>query len=193
MEGSGIAASEARDVPPFSSVALVGSNDVEIRVGEQATVVVHADDNLIDRVTIEVRDRTLEIGNKRGMSIPRAPTKVEVTVPALDSVSLSGSGAISATGIERERFAVVLGGSGLVRAAGRVDSLDVALTGSGDADLGELPARTVNVQVNGSGRATVTATETLVASVPGSGAIVYGGDPTNVRTSVPGAGVILRR
>ncbi len=33
VQGSGVAATEARDLPPFSSVELAGSNTVTIRVG----------------------------------------------------------------------------------------------------------------------------------------------------------------
>lgn len=38
-----------------------------------------------------------------------------------------------------------------------------------------------------------TATESLDASVPGSGAIVYGGDPNDVTKTVTGSGAITPR
>ena len=38
----------------------------------------------------------------------------------------------------------------------------------------------------------VTATKTLDATVSGSGAIFYGGDPSQVTTSVTGSGVVMR-
>src|SRR6476619_2232567 len=66
VEGSGVAASETRDVDPFGSVELAGSNNVVIRVGEQQSVIVRADDNLIDRVTTEVQSGNLVIANTPG-------------------------------------------------------------------------------------------------------------------------------
>jgi hypothetical protein len=54
-EGSGVAATQARNVAAFNSVELAGSNNVVIRVGEKQSVVVRADDNLLDRVTTEVQ------------------------------------------------------------------------------------------------------------------------------------------
>ena len=54
-EGSGVAATQAREVAAFQSIDLAGSNNVVIRVGEKQSVVVKADDNLLDRVTTEVQ------------------------------------------------------------------------------------------------------------------------------------------
>src|SRR5262245_938262 len=42
--GSGVAATQARSVPPFSSVDLLGDNNVIVRVGASQSVTVHADD-----------------------------------------------------------------------------------------------------------------------------------------------------
>ena len=62
--GSGVPASQAREVPPFRGVELAGSNTVTIRVGGEQSVVVHADDNLIDTVTTDVSGGSLVIGNR---------------------------------------------------------------------------------------------------------------------------------
>ena len=60
-EGSGVSATQARDVAAFNSVELAGSNNVLIRVGGKQSVVVRADDNLLDRVTTEVQSGRLVI------------------------------------------------------------------------------------------------------------------------------------
>src|SRR5262245_51190311 len=52
--GSGVAATQARSVAPFTGVDLAGANNVVIRVGAKQSVVVHADDNLLRRVTTRV-------------------------------------------------------------------------------------------------------------------------------------------
>lgn len=46
--------------------------------------------------------------------------------------------------------------------------------------------------VSGSGLIQVTATTSLDAEVPGTGAIVYGGNPVQVTTSVTGIGTVTR-
>jgi hypothetical protein len=192
VEGSGVAATETRDVAPFGAVDLAGSNNVTIRVGGKQSVVVSADDNLLDRVTARVEGGTLVIATTPGNMSTRSPMSVDVTVPALDALTLSGSGTVVAEGIDAQRFRVSLPGSGVLRAGGRAMTLEVGLSGSGDAQLETLVAKDVDAVLGGSGRIVVTATNSLTADVPGSGAIFYRGDPAQVATNVTGSGVVMR-
>jgi hypothetical protein len=192
VQGSGVAATQARELPPFGSLELAGSNIVSVRVGGKQSVIVRADDNLLSHVTTEVQGGTLVIGNTPGSFTTKSPMSVHVSVPALESLELTGSGIVSVDDLEAARFAVALPGSGVVRASGTATRLDVTLAGSGDAQLARLVAREVSATVSGSGRILVTATESLDAAVPGSGAIVYGGDPAHVTTNVTGSGAVTR-
>jgi hypothetical protein len=191
VQGSGVAATETRDLPPFSSVELAGSNTVAIRVGEDQSVVVRADDNLVDHVTTAVQDGSLVIGDIPGSYTAKSPMSVTVSVPSLDALTLTGSGVITVSGIETSSLTVRLPGSGVVRASGAATKLDVTLDGSGDAQLGQLIAGDVHAVVSGSGRIVLTATKSLDASVSGSGAIMYGGNPREVTKSVTGSGAIV--
>jgi hypothetical protein len=192
VQGSGIAGSQTRQVPGFTSVDLAGGNVVTIRAGRTQSVVVHADDNLLGRVTTSVRRGRLVIGNAPGSFSTQSPMWVDVRVPSLDSVLLSGSGVVTIKGVRATRFAVVLAGSGVIHASGTVARLDAALGGSGDAQLQRLVAQDVHAVVGGSGRIVLTATKTLDAQVPGRGEIVYGGDPARVSTDVTGSGAVIR-
>ena len=84
VEGSGVLASETRELPPFGRVELMGSNQVTIHVGAAQSVVVHADDNILDRVTTRVSAGRLLIGNEAGGFTTRSPMRVEVAVPACE-------------------------------------------------------------------------------------------------------------
>jgi len=193
VRGSGVAATEARALPAFDRVELSGSNNVVIRVGAKQRVVVHTDDNLAGRVMTTVERHMLVVGDEPGSYTTKSPTYVEITTPSLRGLTLSGSGTVSAVGVDSPRLRVALPGSGLVRASGRAEALDVELGGSGDAQLGQLAARDARVVVSGSGRADVTATRSLHAAVSGTGAIVYGGHPAGLRTSITGVGAIIAR
>jgi Putative auto-transporter adhesin, head GIN domain len=190
-KGSGVPATQTRTVAPFNSVELAGTNRVTIEAGAKQSVVVHADDNLLDRITTSVRNRTLVVGNAPGSVDTTSPTFVHVTVPALEALTLSGSGMIDLAGIAAPSLAVKLPGSGVVHANGTASSLDVDLSGSGDAQLQELVAGDVHAIVGGSGRILVNATKSLDASVSGSGAIVYVGSPAHVTKNIAGTGAIV--
>ena len=91
-DGSGVSATQVRDVAAFDSVELAGSNNVVIRVGEKQSVVVRADDNLLDRVTTTVQSGELVIANTPGSFTTKSPMSVEVAVPTLNALTLTGNG-----------------------------------------------------------------------------------------------------
>jgi Putative auto-transporter adhesin, head GIN domain len=189
-DGSGIPATQVRDTAGFHSVELAGTNNVVVRVGEEQSVVVKADDNLLDRVTTEVQSGKLVIANTPGSFTTRSPMSVELEVPTLDALTLTGSGNIIVTGIDAERLEVTLPGSGTLTGSGSATLLDVKVDGSGTVQFTGLAANDVRAAVSGSGSIFVTATESLDASVSGSGAILYTGNPERVTRSVTGSGAI---
>jgi hypothetical protein len=189
LQGSGVAATQSRALPKFSSLDLTGSNRVTVDVGRRQSVVVHADSNLLRHVTTRVVAGTLVVGTT-GTFTTRSPMSVDVQLPALAAIKLSGSGEISVNGIDAPRMIVTLSGSGALYASGTATQLDVTLSGSGLAQLGNLVARDIRAVVSGSGLIRVTATSRLNAAVPGTGAIIYAGNP-QVTSSVTGTGSVI--
>jgi Putative auto-transporter adhesin, head GIN domain len=189
IQGSGVAATQTRTVARFSSLELAGSNNVTVTVGTTQSVAVHADSNLISHVTTHVVAGTLVIADT-GSFTTKTPMSVEVSVPSLTMVNLSGSGRLSVTGIKAPRMTVTVSGSGLLSAAGTATRLDVTVSGDGMAQLNQLTASQVHAVVTGSGLIQVTVTTSLDAAVPGTGAIVYSGNPSQVTSNVTGVGTV---
>jgi hypothetical protein len=190
VRGSGVAAVQTRTLPPFAAVDLAGANVVRVVVGGRQSVAVHADDNLLGHVTTAVRNGTLVV-DEIGDFSTRSPMYVDVTMPALDAVSLGGSGVVTADGVGARRLAVRVGGSGRLVAAGTVGRLDARLSGSGDVELQALAARDATAVVSGTGLLRVLATRSLHATVTGTGAVLYGGNPPRLVTAVTGTGAIV--
>jgi hypothetical protein len=190
LEGSGVSVTQVRTLPPFATVELAGASDVAVQVGQGQAVEVRADDNLVQRITTKVVDGALVIAT-RGSFKAVSPMAIEVTVPELEAVTLSGSGAVRVDGVDARQFQARLPGDGVLTVSGKVDRLDATLAGTGDAQLQELVARDVVAAVPGTGRLQVHATRSLDASVPGTGAIFYTGDPGDVKESVTGTGAIV--
>ena len=188
--GSGVAATQARSVPPFTGVDLAGDNNVIVQVGTRQSVVVHADSNLLGRVTTRVRSGKLVIGTTPGNLSAKSPMFVAVSVPSLDRLRLQGAGNISVTGINSRRLTVALPGSGNIDAGGTTTKLRVTISGEGTALLRQLIADDANAAVSGDGTIMLTATHRLTASISGTGAILYGGNPPHVAQRVTGSGTI---
>jgi hypothetical protein len=190
MSGSGVAATQRRSLPPFTGVELAGDNNVIVRAGERQSVVVHADRNLLGRVTTRVRSGRLVIGTTPGNLAAKSPMYVTVDVPALDSLELAGHGNIAVTGIDARHFNVDVPGAGTIDASGTAAKLDVTIAGAGTAQLGGLISRDVQAALSGSGTIMLTATRSLAASLSGTGAILYRGDPPRVIRNISGSGTI---
>lgn len=191
-EGSGISKTETRTVTDFRRIVVEGSADLTVRVGEATSVSVTGDDNLVAFVTTDVRDGSLVIGMKPGSYSTRVDLRVAITTPGLDAVSIQGSSDAELSGISGESFSAQILGSGDVRASGKVDRLEAAVSGSGDLRLDGLESREARVGISGSGDVEVWTTESLVASISGSGDVRYRGD-AKVTKSVAGSGSVVPR
>ena len=188
--GSGVAARQARSLPPFTGVELAGDNNVIVQVGVRQSVIVHADSNLLKRVTTRVRSGRLVIGTTPGNLSPKSPMFVAVNLPSLDGLRLQGDGNISVTGINSRNLTVALPGSGNIDATGTTTKLDVTISGEGTALLQQLIARDATAALSGDGSIMLTATNSLTARVSGSGTVLYGGNPPHVTQRITGSGTI---
>jgi hypothetical protein len=189
-KGSGVAATQTRSLPPFTGVDLAGDNNVVVRVGARQSVVVHADTNLLRRVTTRVRSGRLVIGTTPGNLSAKSPMFVTVSVPTIDRVALQGDGNIAVTGIKSRSLTVALPGSGNIHATGTAARLDVTISGEGTALLRQLVSRDASAALSGDGTIMLTATHALTARISGSGTILYGGNPAHVTERVTGSGTI---
>lgn len=191
VAGSGRQASETRTVRPFSAIDLSGSADVAVSFGETQSVVVETDDNLLELVETVVQGDTLVIRNKSNTSTATLlGVRVTIVMPALEEVTVSGSGSVAIAGLEGERVSFHLPGSGLITAYGTVKNIEATLNGSGNIQCGDLEAEVAEVHLSGSGNVTVYASEHLTAEIGGSGNVLYRGDPAEVDQSVTGSGNI---
>jgi hypothetical protein len=188
-EGSGVAASETRDVDSFTDISLSAGADVVVTIGEKQTLTVRGDDNLLDDLKTTVDDGRLEIEEDRNLD-SKVGLTVEITVPDVAAVEMSGSGSIKVEGLETDLFRAEVSGAGDIEATGAVDRVEAEISGAGDVELDGLAAREAEAEISGAGDIHLQATDSLDASVSGSGSIVYTGDPENVQTEVSGAGAI---
>jgi hypothetical protein len=193
IKGSGVVASEAREVAGFTDVRVNGSGEVVIEQTGDESLSVEAEDNILPLLETKVSDGVLRLGTKPNVSINTTrPIRYRITVKQLTGVGIAGSGSIRASGIETKTLAVNISGSGSAHLVGKADAADLRISGSGSYDAEKLQAGTVRVNISGSGGATVNATDRLDATVSGSGSVKYVGTPT-VQKHISGSGSVARR
>jgi hypothetical protein len=212
LDGPGPQTSQERDIGDVTVVELATSGDLIVIQGEDARLTITAGEEVIDRLTSDVDGDTLELGvdGPGGVS---GEIRYELVVPRLEGVELAGSGDvrlddvavgdaltltvagsgdITAGGVDVQELTVTVSGSGDVDVEGRAEQQDVEISGSGDYLAAGLDSRTARISVEGSGNADVTVSDRLEASVSGSGNVTYGGDPS-VDSRIDGSGEIEPR
>lgn len=212
IRGNGIAASEARLTPEFSSVSSEGNFEVHISSGPEFDVVVRAESNLLPYIDTDVRDNNLKIHTRGLKSLRnRLPIEVFVTMPFIEGVVQSGSGSITTGFFEGDEIGLVISGSGSIETA--VDALsvdavvsgsgllyisgttrvaDMVISGSGEIDAWDLDVRDCDAKISGSGDVWVYVERRLKAVISGSGNVFYGGNPV-VESQVSGSGGVIHK
>jgi len=198
--GSGTIVSEKRSVKDFDNIYMRGEGTVYLSQGEEVSVVVETDDNLVSGIYTEVKGRTLDLRYTSGFLgthlRPTQGTIYHITVPELESITISGSGIVFADGVVVERLdldvtgsgqfhisdlsaeelSVDITGSGMITLSGDADTQRISVTGNGTFDGRNLEGRTVEVSNTGSGLITVWATVAFDVSIEGNGKVQYYGD-----------------
>lgn len=191
--GSGEIATEVREVESFDRIKIDGSTDVFVTIGEEQSVSVTTDDNLLDNIETRVRGRHTLLISSHGNYRSRRGVRVDITVPELTSVRISGSGDADIVGLKGGAFEIDISGSGDVTVEGEVDEIEINIEGSGDVDARDLKAKDAYVRIAGSGDVDVFASESFDGNVHGSGDIAFYGRPEHVSRHVSGSGDISRR
>ncbi|MBI2761131.1 MAG: DUF2807 domain-containing protein [Chloroflexi bacterium] len=108
---------------------------------------------------------------------PRTPVVVAVTVPALTSIETTGSGDVTAQGLQAAELRIQAQGSGAVTATGTAGRVTVTATGSGGIRLADLVVRVMEIRATGSSTLDVHITDALTGTLMGTGDLIYRGTP----------------
>jgi hypothetical protein len=190
VDGSG-----QRHLSRFDSVSLHGTATLDITIGDEPSVTLDGDPDVVKGTKIKVYGDTLVITRRPTgwFSYDRGKKLVaHVTMRRLDRLSLYGASDVTIAGADSGASRIAINGAGHVTASGRLDAVSLVINGTGDADLKAMPVGWAKVVVNGAGKVTLDVRDSLSAIVNGAGDVVYDGDPPHVSSSIHGAGSIRR-
>jgi hypothetical protein len=215
ITGSGNVVTQEEPISGFDKVDISQSFEVDISQGENFSVIIRVDDNLVEHLQVVKQDNTLKIGLKpnRNYTASNATLEAEVTMPELTGLDLSGASQATIAGFKSSNdFSVDLSGSsslvGDIEAAktnfdlsggsdanlsgsGQETTIDVA--GGSQIDLSNFPVTEVTVNAAGASIATVNASGKLNADASGASQIYYLGDPTLGEIDSSGASSVDRK
>lgn len=172
-EGSGVAETVTFDFDSFDEVDISGAFNADITIVEgPPSVEITIDDNLVDRLEVEVDDGELNVGLEFGSVSYRVEPTVVVTMPSLRGLDVSGastaevkdldettlkvqfSGASDAD-IQGEVAELQLDGSGAgnLRIDGTIGAVEMDLSGASSADFTDAVVQSAKVDLSGGSEA----------------------------------------
>jgi hypothetical protein len=210
IHGSGNTTTTSRTLSTFTGVALNAAGEVHISPGATQSVSLTVDDNILQYITTTVQDRGLRIGIDPTVNIANYTLRAEITTTALEALVINGSGTI--TGQDQfnvQALSMVINGSGTITIDANAEAVTSVIFGSGTYNLSglttehatiingsgavhafDLAAESCVAAIIGSGLIEVTVSDSLEATVNGSGAIYYQGNPGNTDITVTGGGTV---
>ena len=121
-----------------------------------------------------------------------ADLTIVISAPSVTHFAMSGSGKLAIANYRQSQLTLDLSGDAEVSAAGEASAIDLGISGSADADLGRLKARTAKVDIEGSGDAIVAPTEAAKIDISGSGDVTLLTDPAKLESNITGSGNVRR-
>ena len=188
------ASGRMRNLPEFNSLLHNISGNVIWKQGEEQSLKIEADDEVLEEIITEVKDGgVLYIGfrSRNFHSNDNNKIVVFITTSDIKAIRLSGSGnlrsknrwelsdlslAISGSGnfdlnLDAKKVTTELAGSGNVRLKGNADVHKITVAGSGQVLGYKLQVDDCTVNVSGSGSCEVNVDENLDAVIQGSGSV----------------------
>ena len=211
ISGEGPVKTETRSAQDFHAVEIEVPGDVEIRISDQYSVEVEAQENLLPLLKTKVENGKLDVYFSENVSNAK-DLKVRISGPAFDDLALSGSGNMKVlTPLSGESIELSIGGSGnidlpqadvgkmdcsisgsgSITVGGKAGDASFHIAGSGDIGAKNLAATTAKAEIAGSGTVNCNVSQTLKAEIAGSGDVFYTGTPS-VDTDISGSGKVKK-
>jgi hypothetical protein len=212
IQGSGKVAREERPVQEIRGVTLATIGDMTIELGEEESLTIEAEDNLLPYLETDVRGGMLTIHNESNSNLrPTAPIHYFLTVNSLETLAVTSIGNIDAPALQADMFTAKTSSSGslhlagldanslqvevssngdIVIDAGQVDQQDITISSSGVYRGGDVSSATTTVEISSSGDATVWVTDSLNAHLSSSGNVNYYGTP-EITQSMSSSGKVV--
>jgi hypothetical protein len=203
---------EKREVQNFHAISFGGSFTVNIKVGDEESLIVEGQSEDINRVETVVEKGVLKIRSKRGVknwnSVGKKLT-INIIAQKLDEFLLSGSGVMKIDGtlnsaladfqvsgsgeiiadLDTENANASVSGSGSIRLSGKTGASMFAISGSGAIKSEGLISDTAEVKISGSGNVYLQTQDELKVTLIGSGSVKYKGNP-NITLNKIGSGSV---
>lgn len=214
IRASGEVTSREFSLAGYSALEVGGAFEVFVQFSAtEEGVVIETNENLQDRLVVQVVGNTLQIRPENNLSIRgNATLRALITTSDLSNINLSGattlrlddpwivtnggirmSGASDITGeIQAEQMDIRASGSSDIDVFGAVEDLRVDLSGSSDLKDFDLLVQRLDIDLTGSSDAFLSVSESIEIEASGSSSLSFMGTAEVIGQSLSGGSEIIR-
>ena len=200
VNGNGNVVTEERPVSEsFTAIRGSAGLDVFLEQGDEAKIVVEADENLLDIIETEIVEGKLKIGTKENIGRSKAK-KVYVTYTSLNTIEASSGADVIANSVVKSenltldcssgsdlevdvfaKYVIAETSSGAdLKVSGKATTLDASASSGSDLNAKDLLVINCTADVSSGADITVNVKEKLISETSSGGDVHYYGNPGNV-------------
>ena len=207
--GSGNLINQTKEVNGVNQVSLNGVGTIILQQGDQESLTIEAEDNILPHIQSKVEGNKLIISYDTNTPTPTKDVKFYLTVKDMNTIGISGAGKIQSTGFNTktmsismsgagdgnlagltlEKLTVSISGAGKMILEGKATEQTVTISGAGNYEAKELATETTTINIDGAGKGTVNVGKVLNAMINGAGNLNYLGTP-QINQQISGGGSV---
>lgn len=211
--GSGKLTTQDFQFADFQSVEIANTFQADISQSDTFSVSITADDNLFDYIKVDKSGTKLSIRFDYRGGYSRGTLKAKITMPTLESLSISGastgtvsgfklakpatldvSGASTLNGsLDADRIDLHASGASKASLSGTANTADLKADGASALNLSNLSIDNASVDLSGASNATISVKSKLDYNLSGASHVTYQGSPTIGRNSASGASSVAKK
>lgn len=172
ITGTGPVVTQNLDLDAFNKIENVGVANFYITIGSPQSVVLKAQQNIIDVMTYDVVDQTFEVGLQENVSIENhEEIRFDITMESINQIELIGVGDFNLSGDDQEELTINVTGVGNIKAFDmKVGTCTITFTGVGDCEVHVIDELTVTL--SGVGNIYYKGTPTINSTITGTGELI---------------------
>jgi hypothetical protein len=169
VRGIGELKNKTYEVANFSGVDVSGGFDVNLVQDGTESLVLTAQENLFEFITVNVENGILKIGLEKNV-LQTKGLKARINLKSINQLHVSGGGDVTAeTTLEVPELAIDLSGGGDLKTALRTGELRCRITGGGDAGIdGEIASYSLTMSGGGDVQSDISSSK-ISCSINGGG------------------------
>lgn len=210
VRGNGNVVTEDRPVKEFDALRVSGSFEVIIEQGNEESLRIEADENLMEIIETDVRSGTLIIHTEENV-IRAESLKAYITFIDLYDIEISGAVELDCIGdlafedlfieasgateidldLNTELLEIGLSGSSEIDLSGTASEMTIDASGAAELFAEDLELKTCYLSISGAGSAVVNVSDLLDIDISGAASVKYKGEP-RISQRVSGAAKVRR-